>query len=579
MVSLPPFLKQLLALCALLPGIFLSLLALHALHEAYLANCPEKDILSWDANLRTITVLDQIRDLKTGEFTRFVGPYFQAPTWPMLRSTGSLFLFLSADRPVSHDIYLTVFTFALLLLALALAFSFFRLPALQAGAAFFCMVVLLFHSREIPAYIFSSMLEIQGMLFTFLCAIVTIRLVSRQKENFSWIFFGISFLAFQGLVHTKYPYGLLFFPALFFALAAVERDSWLIFTRSVFENADRFRYVFVTLIGIWVAAFWILPGLKTRANLLSLATVFFIIYFYFILRKSAVKEKTPIPFLYAYYAGALPFAVWMAIHPDRITALLDSQVHTQSQAEFFAIRLISDVFDNPLLPLASFGTGGVALLLPHRERKPVLAAMITVLFPFLILELATDNKQLRHIYHLIPALAFLCLLSLYRSSTQWLRIVQAGLLLLSAGQLFWPGGLLTGDYIEKRIYCFTGIKPGLYDPVREVVSALPMEKNVVLLNAFAHPAAPLPGRAMTTELELLSRVRARDNGLKLFSSKENRSCEESDHPIVVYVRETCQKSPYDEFAFTWLEEHCREWKAGQNRKINEHFCITEFAAK
>ncbi|MBE7440255.1 MAG: hypothetical protein HS115_17525 [Spirochaetales bacterium] len=577
MVSLPPVLKRFLAFSVLLPGLLLSLYGLHVLHDAYTRNCPEKDVLSWDANLRTVIVFDQIRDWQRGEIVSFLQPYFHAPTWPMLRSTASLLLFLSAKRPSEHDIYITVFTFALLILALA-ATLLYRLRPLQAGLAFFCLVSLLLHSREIPAYIFSSMLEVQGMFFTLASVIITLRLVSGQARPFSLPFFIICLIAFQGLVHTKYPYGLLFFPALLLSCIHSDRHSYVSFARFLFGEAGRSGYFFLVFVGGMAVAFLMLPGLKIRANLAALGSILTLIYFQFLYRKATVKRSVPASFPYAYHAGILPFVIWMAIHPDRITGLIDSREHTQSEHEFFSVRLFSEIFDHPVLWIAILLAGMAGLIFRHPDRKLLVSAAITCIVPFLILEIATSNKQLRHIYHLIPAVAYLCMLFLYGHPAWPMRVLGAGLPLLSLGILFVPGGLFSGSYIEKRIYCFTGIERGLYDPVREVVDHLP-GADTTLLNAFAHPAAPLPGRAMTTELELLSRQRARRNGVRLYSATENRSCENAEIPTVAYVSDQCKGSAYDPLASAWMETFCPGMRVATKTQLNEHFCLTLFSSK
>jgi len=48
--------------------------------------CTIKDVLTWDENLRLITVLDQYQDLKHGNLYKAIFPVLDSPTWPYLHS-------------------------------------------------------------------------------------------------------------------------------------------------------------------------------------------------------------------------------------------------------------------------------------------------------------------------------------------------------------------------------------------------------------------------------------------------------------------------------------------------------------
>ena len=167
MVHLPAFLMRYKippVLILVLAAAWLARLALEASWAHFAEFCPNTDVLSWDANLRMLTVLDQYQDFRDGSWFSALWPLIDAPTWPPLRNVISLIVFwlhptgpnTLIDVSISFVFYVLVFPSILLI-----AFEISR-DWLRAAVIFFFATVLLIQSRQLPVFGVSAMLETQG---------------------------------------------------------------------------------------------------------------------------------------------------------------------------------------------------------------------------------------------------------------------------------------------------------------------------------------------------------------------------------------------------------------------------------
>jgi hypothetical protein len=591
LIRLQSLAGQLLVVLALLANIYFLL----KVHGNFQSNCPERDVLSWDANLRYVTVLDQLRDLREGLIFNALVPYIKAPTWPMLRSFFSLLLAIMAGPDPAQDIYISVATFIILCGAMVWTAFYFLKDWLLAGISFLLTSALLIHTREISAYIFSSMLEVQGMLFILLSCQAALMIFAGRGGGLVFLF---CLLAFQGLAHTKYPYALLFLPALMLVAALRSPGEYGAFFRALLRPSEKFRVVrYMVLLLTVILVFLATQSLKTRSAVICLAGLLALADFQFFLHKSRKSAgfSPPFSFKMLYYAGLLPFALWMLVSPDRIISVLDSQIHAQEEADYFVQRFFTLVFDQPLLaifPLALFSGGAAAFIWRRNlteQGKASLLILLALFLQIIILELFTKNKQMRHVYHLLPALLLFLQFSAFTLSAErsikkgqlnW-RSLQAfagaSILVFCAGIFFSaPGSLFGRDFINKRIYCFTGVQGGVYAPVRKMVNQIDFSENAMLVNAFNHMLAPPPGRWMTTEIELLMRSRALEAG---FSIRAPGEIKNSRPPgALIFVRESCTDSFYDAELQKALGRP--GWKSKrqlvQNYEPESGFCLSRY---
>ncbi|MCB1174945.1 MAG: hypothetical protein KDK39_15340, partial [Leptospiraceae bacterium] len=66
-----------------------------------------------------------------------------------------------------------------------------------------------------------------------------------------------------------------------------------------------------------------------------------------------------------------------------------------------------------------------------------------------------------------------------------------------------------GAYTHSRVICFTDYNPEVYKPVRRLVAQIPLGPNTLLLNQLHRPELLHPARAFATEVDLLLKMRAR----------------------------------------------------------------------
>lgn len=583
-------------------------LALEASWAHFVELCPNTDVLSWDANLRMLTVLDQFQDFRSGDWLRALFPLFDAPTWPPLRAVIALVVFglnpggpdTLLDVAISFVFYVLVFP-SMLIIAFELSRDWLR-----ASVIFFFSAVLMLHTRELPVFSVSAMLETQGMFFMLWTLFYLHKVYERHeyreasvilrerrdlpgKRRFVW---GLLIFS-QGLFHTKYPYGVM----LILALIALEIlrnprqlvDLVLLYLTRHMLGRQWFHYLLnaLKILALLAFAYAIIqradiPAKTVRYALYAVVLVFFIDFnVYLIQYRWPLRRLMDGVTRHVYLAVILPAAVWMLLQPDRVSSILGTQQHVQDASRSFFASLGADIFDDsrPFLiflacALLALGVLGFQALRrrfsfaaanPSEEAtfedqvnagatsargpkyvgpteilervealgRPLMAVTVALLLQFVILEILTGNKQLRHIYHLIPAILILIgawVMRLPRlipggkdapQAFARLRRISVALALILPifgvlPLLVRSGGLLAGppseEYLASRPMCFTGPKRENFEPVRWFTLRVDPDRRYIFRNSFHELNTPQYARVLASEFDLLFRLRTFDSG-------------------------------------------------------------------
>ena len=360
-------------------GSYLIFQDLQSSWAAFLADCPNRDVLSWDANLRFRTVVDLYEEIREGDFWLPIYYALWSPTWPALRSFFALALFFAngigpdttQDVAISFCFYILLFP-SLLWIGVDLCRDAFR-----GALVWFFSSLLLLYSRQFTVYALSSMLETQGMFFMLWSLYFIYKSYEQErmrrflKEGTMQTYFPIKrrwfwglFIFGQGLFHTKYPYGLM----LWIAIAAYEffREPLRFF--SFLDILLRRRYqgrrrVLLHALGVVALLFVLLVVLsrfslpwlpasalrsKTVRNLIWLTSlIFFIdINIYIYRNRKELSQFFDSAFQTLYVGFLAPVAFWLLLHPDRLGSILGTQQHRQEAGRSFAMSLVLDVCSN-----------------------------------------------------------------------------------------------------------------------------------------------------------------------------------------------------------------------------------------
>ncbi|MEQ9365862.1 MAG: hypothetical protein RIF32_16585 [Leptospirales bacterium] len=606
--------------------------------------CPNTDVLSWDANLRMQVVLDQYQDFRDGHWSRAILPLLDAPTWPPLRSLIALIVFAVSpggpntllDVSISFVFYVLVFPSMLLI-----AFELTR-DWLRAAVIFWFASVLVLQSQHLPVFGVSAMLESQGMFFTLWTLFFLHKVYERHeyreasiivrerrdlpgKRRFVW---GLLIFS-QALFHTKYPYGVMLILAVV-ALELARNPGQIVdllslyFTRH-YGGRKWYNYVLNGLKLLTLVVFVVAIATKAQTSakivkyaLYAVVLIFFIdLQIYLYQYRNALRRLLDGVTRHVYLAVVFPAAVWMLIQPDRVSSILGTQQHVQDASRSFFLSIFTDVFDDPMPFIALLSCALLALtivfarnlLLRNRPvdlppgaslpdsfdasgtlsdllGRPMFAVTLILVFQFAILEILTGNKQLRHIFHLIPGILVFIgawTMRLPRLIPEsgvknggflyWLRRtgVAAALIfpvVIVLPVLYRPGGLLAGpasaDYLSSRPMCFTGPDRAQYEPVRWMALRVDPDRRYVLVNSFHDLTTPPHARYLASEFDLLLRMRTLERGAVRNDSRYQwQSWDDFDR--LLYLTATCVDSPRD----AYLEQRAADVGAGL-RKVTTH---------
>lgn len=568
------------AVAALLLGIltYRSAYSFFVWESAYQEKCVNKDLLNWDGNLRFTSVVEFNRDIREGRIGPPLLELLQSPTWPPLRKAISLFLSFFSENPdpVVDTHISTVFSLLLLIALPLMGWVILRKEEGLWSGAIAGLIVLTM--KEFPLYSFAAMLETQGMLF-FLLACGAYYLnrdagfaSGRGKGHVPWILF----LGFFGLYMTKYPYGILFI----LSVLVIESISYLARFRQLLVRGIlphywlRWNLVFPLLL-IFAAGVFVLKGplglpegSKFYKQLLygSLLLLFVDLNVHLFRHRTLIRTMLLAHQIRLYAFGILPVAVWFLSSPDRFGAFLGAGLHVQEEGRIFLWSLLTETVDSAfLMPLvlAILAAGMIIISRGRRNlrtwvRDPMNAVVLVILGNLLLLEVLTANKQLRHIYHLVPAFllfSFLVLFKRYRPGHSRPGIISArgavgeasGLMItlfLGLGFAFFPG--LLGANPAQHNVCFSGEDRAIVAPARRVAAQVPKDA-VVVLNTFHDLNAPKPGRLLASEMDLLIRYRTAGRA-RNESSYELRNWDRFHY--FVFISHSCSSTIADDIEHT-----------------------------
>lgn len=488
--------------------------------------CPNRDVLSWDANLRMIQTLDVRSDFLNGNILRGIAAWIESPTWPPLHSVIAQLVFVftgpSTVAEVGIGLTFAVLTCAALVLIAGLVCRKADWPIWVGLLLALACMVLLFHSPELTAYFLSAMLETQGMFFFLVTVFAFFKLWTAPMAARWWILAGS-----LGLFLTKYPYGHILLVAGAPVVLLFEKQSLAMLIGYV-RNQYSGRSLVVP--GIVVGAVLLLafakflPGQflnsKTFKYVFYALVVILFVDFNWKLWSSRTTTSWPETWSVTYLYCALPILVLTFLNPDRFSSTIGTQLHQQDASRSYFLSIFTSFADLSwpvilwfaLLAVATIGFG----IAKRKEfvpviRKPAFLSFILIVSHILVLEFLTANKQLRHIYHLLPALFLFSAfagMEILRGS----KLTAIGLAcivsLATIPLLFTEKGFLNDGYYSSRYVCWTGSERGLFDPVRNLVSRVDPNHSYVILNRLHEDTAPMPARQWATEFDLLLRMQS-----------------------------------------------------------------------
>lgn len=523
-------------------------------------NCPVSDSLSWDGNLRLIGVHDQITDLRDGNFFRAVFPFLDSPTWPPLRAAISMAVFLAKGAPTQQPEAAVSLVFFGLLFP-SLLFVGVRLSRSLPGgvAAGVIAWVCILQTREFAAYSVSAMLETQGMFFALWSAYFLVRLwQSDAVTSFdTWGFV----LSAQGLYHTKYPYGVMLFLGAGIVMF-VRRPGEILAPASYLwtRHYRGYRTLLLAAFAAVVAALALARHLSLGINNKAWKYVIFLVSIFLVMdisifawqRRHFFASILSRPLQIFFAGGVLPAAIWLVIHPNRVASTLGTQLRVQEETRSYTTSLFTQVFDTPAMVwiLIAVCLGGYVWIRIQnrsvstgRSGSPNISAVAAVLgigiVQFLILEVLTGNKQLRHVYHLLPfVILFGTIIALEAVKPRLVAILAAVLLL---GSILYTQGnrnIFGNAYWEKHDVCFTGHETKAFQPARWVGAHAPTNGRTVVINMFHDVSLMTLGRALATDMDVLLRMRAWPAGrIRNASAYEWKNWREFD--TLLYVGSDC----------------------------------------
>ncbi|EHQ08517.1 hypothetical protein [Leptonema illini] len=368
-------------------------------NELFLATCPNKDSLVWDGNMRFVQAIDIVDDARRGVILPGISSILASPTWPPLRTLFSIVLLVwnGSPDPVLDGRPSAFFLFATAALLFAFAF-FFRKQSEGAdqsrealrpyfnGLLALTVLFLLLGIVDLPQFVFSSMLEIQGMFFftwntwaafSILRHIDAGARIEKNARNVSgdW---GVSggrsrsdasasalsaasvpmlllwsfALSGAGLYLTKYPFGILTGMALL--LVCIVRSPGGFASAVIRVLKERYTGWHLIPLGLLAAAALIIvlgPYLgsavvntKGVKRFLYLAIVIvFIDFNHYLYRCRPDFFSTELRLFYLYFL--LPFVFILLSHPDRFGSLVQAQTdRVPGGSRFYPVALFQEYF-------------------------------------------------------------------------------------------------------------------------------------------------------------------------------------------------------------------------------------------
>lgn len=568
-------------------------------NELFIRACPNKDSLVWDGNMRFIQAIDIIDDARHGRFVPGITDLLASPTWPPLRTLFSMILLVwnGSPDPVLDTRPSAFFLFATAAMLYAFAF-FFHSRELsdtpQKGKAgeqstdsdreslrpFFdgmlalTVLFLLLGIRDLPLFVFSSMLEIQGMFFftwntwaafSILRHIdagnrsdITVTNMSEIRETLpEWLLWSFA-LSGAGLYLTKYPFGILTGLALL-SVCILRSPAGLV---SGMMRVLRERYTGWHLIplGLLVLAVLIIvlgPYLGAsvvntkgvKRFLYAAVVIVFLDFNYYLYRRKPDFFSEELRIFYLYFL--FPFILILLSHPDRFGSLIQAQTdRVPGGSRFYPIAIFQEYFLSSealyILIIGGLIAGLIAEVVRRKSRRThsgestgrtvqAEASDLPSVLHFLpqrtdislewqmilfvwanifIMQFMTSNHQARYLFQIFPLFLF------FHGTLFWYLCHSVGpSLLRQSAALFVIAVLsflavrpLLASSSDERNVCFATTDPRPIDAARRIASHVPESTDAILLNDFHDTASPARGRQQATEIDLFLRYRTYGTG-------------------------------------------------------------------
>ncbi|HMV45872.1 MAG TPA: hypothetical protein PK079_07105 [Leptospiraceae bacterium] len=490
------------------------ILSLYFLFSEFNTICPNKDFLSWDADLRFIKTLKLMDSIRHFEFLSFAFQLLDSPTWPILRNLIQIVVFFASGVSTTSDTVITLVTFAILL-GLAIHVLFYLLDKKWISVLLFLPVWLsVFLSPPILIYTFSAMLEVQGAVF-FLASVYYLHLFYRDDEfirNKS-ILIKLSLSTFA-LFQTKYPYGYLFIVAMLVLHVSLYLDETvLFFTRYIaFISHNLKKQYRLLLVILLIVSYILFPEslLKGKTkNYIKYLIILLLSFDFYLYLNHQMSQLLNLKFnrlIGIFQWVFLPIVVFVLIHPDRFSSSSSTLGHIQSEGHavgevvekgldyylVFFKTLSSQAFIPEwvgILFLIGLIVGVVIGYIQYYKNKKIELYFLFSLFPILtilILTFFTPNHQARHIYHLLPTISIAFMLLLSSLQEKYKLVFYILVLFLSIGLIFPFGQKFASKFSGENI-CYTGKNKDDFFTPREVEKLFKdVKENAIFFN-FINP--------------------------------------------------------------------------------------------
>ncbi|WP_039947782.1 hypothetical protein [Leptospira fainei] len=415
-------------------------------------------------------------------------------------------------------------------------------------------------------------------------------------------------LALLSLFFTKYPYGLLLFISLFL-YEGISRFPEVIgfFRFAIRVHYKNLRLVFLVLVVglvfslpvLRVVTDWNLDQRSFKKVLYFLTVILFLDFNYFLFKYSdEAKSFTPPSLRVLYMYAILPSFVWLFANLDRVMSLVNAQMIVNKYVRSFILSLFespsdripaSHVFDDPwvfriffigsciliaiwlylrskdkdanikstydrVLPNSPEGKLDSLLVRleglswPAALKDPLFAISAVVFLQYIVIDITTGNKQLRHVFYPLPALLWILSLWFFRAikdSKKWqsqvVMFLFSGIIFAWGISLFFrTGGLLNVSYYQSHAFCLKGFEEQVFQPARDFASEIDPGGKYIAFNAFHDEENfQTPGRVLASELDLLFRLKTLDKGKYRNDNKYRwKNWEEFDR--LIYVGPNCE---------------------------------------
>jgi hypothetical protein len=524
------------------------------LFEIYTIECPNKEFLSWDGNLRYIKTLDILEDFQKARYFDFLINIIDTPTWPSFRNLVEFIFFkTTGTHSPETTIYITHFT------AIVLVFSILYILYKEVENSFlfalftFISFYILYTVKPLLIYSFSAMLEIQGALFLLWSLYNLYRLYSDESyieftTNKLKLFLSI-FLLFQ----TKYPYGYMLILSIFiFQFLFFTESSLFFFVRYLSYAIDSFQKNKILIsASLLIFLFLFIPESilkgKTKTYIKYIIIIFLMFDFYKYLFNQN-KELYNLNFNRWMVLSKwifLPIILFILIHPDRFGSSSGTIAHVQSEGQMVGVLVEKNldyylIFFKTIYKELMFGLLFCLLLVLSifykiKEKNNISIFIVfssLLLIQILILSLLTANHQERHIYHLFPSLSLL-IPFLYTQIKGRVKLIY----LISLSTLF----LINWSPIQKPNLCFSGKEKEIYFTPRFIYSHF-KENNLLNENKIIYNGInPIHLNKSDTEM-MIRKLAFEENKEIIFDLKKVKQIQKLNFNSILFIIDSCDKN-------------------------------------